>query len=141
VYRVAAADVPAEMATLDHREQGGYDRLDTTAQLAGGAAVACVVYIARPDNPNYVGPAPLSEIAHIVRRSRGPSGDNREYVLKLATALAEMGVRDSHIDALAALVAADEPSQSEPGATAPAVDDAPTAQSEQTAPAGTPERA
>ena len=52
-----------------------------------------------------VGPAPLGEIVAQVRRCRGPSGPNVEYVLRLAEALRAMGVatsEDAHVFELAA---------------------------------------
>jgi cation transport regulator ChaC len=66
------------------------------------------MYLATEDNPNYVGPAPLSEIAARVRRCVGPSGSNVEYVLRLAEALRALGVppeEDEHVFELAARVA------------------------------------
>jgi len=50
----------------------------------GEGAVTGFVYFANPDNPNWLGPAPLPDIARQVRRSHGPSGANTEYVLQLA---------------------------------------------------------
>jgi cation transport regulator ChaC len=67
--------------------------------------VAGLVYLATPENPNYLGPAPLDAIASQVRASTGPSGGNVEYVESLAHALREMGAADEHVFALAALVA------------------------------------
>ena len=57
-------------------------------------------------NPNYLGPAPLSDIAAQVRLSTGPSGSNVEYVVRLAAALREMCAEDAHVFALADLVGA-----------------------------------
>ena len=57
---------------------------------------------AAPTNDNWLGPAPLDRIASQVRASRGPSGPNDEYVLRLSAALREMGVEDAHVASLAA---------------------------------------
>ena len=70
----------------------------------GDAPVTGFVYFANPDNPNWLGPATLPDIARQVRRSHGPSGANTEYVLQLAAALRDMGVEDAHVFALADLV-------------------------------------
>ena len=43
-------------------------------------------------------------IAERVRRSRGPSGSNVEYVLRLAEALRAMRASDEHVFALAELL-------------------------------------
>ena len=67
-----------------------------------------LLYVAGPGNPNFVGEQPLAEIAGVIARSHGPSGANREYVTALHAALVEMGGRDDHVAALAALVDAHE---------------------------------
>ncbi len=64
--------------------------------------MSALVYVATTDNPEYLGEAPLEEIAAQIQCSRGPSGDNRAYVLQLARALDEMGAPDPHVEALAA---------------------------------------
>ena len=64
-----------------------------------------LIYIATPDNPDWLGEAPLPEIAAQVRSSSGPSGKNIEYVAELARALAEIGADDPHVFDLARHVA------------------------------------
>lgn len=100
-YRVAAAERSGVLAQLDHREKGGYARHAVDVH-AGGERIAALVYVATSDNPNYLGPASLSEIALQVRRSHGPSGPNLEYVLRLAEALRRIGADDPHVFELAA---------------------------------------
>ena len=104
-YRVASCDRGAVLAGLDRREQGGFERREVPVHVEAGSPRAALVYIAGPANPNYLGPAPLEAIARQVRGSRGPSGENAEYVLRLAAALDEIGAEDSHVAALARLVA------------------------------------
>ena len=104
-YRISASDVPLVMAELDWREKGGYERADLRLELRRPEATADgIVYLATASNPNYLGPAPISEIADQVRRSQGPSGANPEYVLRLADALREMGAEDAHVFELEALL-------------------------------------
>lgn len=43
-----------------------------------------------PENPQFVGPQDMDELAEHVARSRGPSGENSEYVYELAAALEEI---------------------------------------------------
>lgn len=109
-YRVAPQQVSDVLAGLDHREQGGYRRVSVDVCLPEGATVpGALMYLATEDNPNYLGPAPLPEIAAQVRRCRGPSGPNAEYVLRLAQALRELGAdegEDAHLFELAARIAA-----------------------------------
>jgi glutathione-specific gamma-glutamylcyclotransferase len=119
-YRVGAADLDEVLAALDHREQGGYARHDVPLYLAAGGAEGAasraqetaIMYVATADNPSYLGPAPLREMARQVLASRGPSGTNPEYVLRLAETLAEMGADDPHVFELARLLAEMETSNS-----------------------------
>lgn len=107
-YRIDPHDRAHVLATLDHREQGGYDvhlvalDLPESHRRIEGA----LVYIASPDNPNHLGPAALAEIAAQVRGARGPSGPNVEYVTRLAEALRAIGADDPHVFELERLVLA-----------------------------------
>lgn len=106
-YRVESSRWPGVARALDARESGGFARLALPLEFAGPpreAAVA-VVYVADEGNPNFLGPAPARDIARQVRRSRGQSGTNAEYVLRLAQMLREHDVEDSHVVEIAALVA------------------------------------
>ena len=107
-YRIAADDREEILARLDHREIAGYERFTARFDFAepgvrGGASVDVLVYIAGLDNENYLGPAPVDEIADHVCRSTGPSGTNVDYVLKLARALRASGAtnrEDAHTFAI-----------------------------------------
>lgn len=97
-YRVE----PATFAWLDVREKNGYLRFDTTLTFADGATAAGIAYIAPPDNAAWLGPASAAEIARHVAGASGPSGLNRDYVLKLAAALRALDAQDPHVFAVAA---------------------------------------
>jgi len=107
-YELEPDSAPDVLAALDHREKGGYERLELTLHLhEDGALVGAepgLVYVATPDNHNYLGPAPLERIAGQVRGSTGPSGHNLEYVLRLADSLREMSATDEHVFALERLL-------------------------------------
>ena len=55
------------------------------------------VYVAQDDNPNYLGPAPIPEMAQQIFSSIGPSGSNQEYLTRLAESLRSMGLKDEHV--------------------------------------------
>lgn len=100
-YRIT----PEVLAPLDVREKNGYLRevtpltfLDSQGHDVG--QTQGLIYLATEDNPAFLGEAPLSEMAHQIALSHGPSGSNKEYLLNLASALRELGVEDMHIFAL-----------------------------------------
>ncbi|MFO0547870.1 MAG: gamma-glutamylcyclotransferase [Polyangiaceae bacterium] len=91
------------LASLDHRERGGYDRWTLTLHKPNGEILTteALAYVATPENENWLGDAPLEEIAAVARVARGPSGANRDYVIALARTLATLGHEDAHVFALA----------------------------------------
>lgn len=99
LYRVDMREREGVLATLDHREQGGYTRLDVRAFFHDeeDAFISALTYFASPDNANYLGSASVAEIAAQVRSARGPSGANADYVTRLARALRELGFDDEHV--------------------------------------------
>jgi len=107
-FRVVAAERDGVLRGLDHRERGGFDRVPVDLHFREGSPRRAegIAYVARAGNPNFLGPAPLDEIAGQVRRSRGPSGPNPEYVLRLAATLRALGLEDEHVFALAERVGA-----------------------------------
>ncbi len=98
-YQVLPSSVPEVMAYLDHREKGGYTLHEVNFYPKDGISLSfqVLVYIATESNEEYLGDAPLNEIAKQVATSRGPSGENSEYLLRLAQAVREMGVHDDHL--------------------------------------------
>lgn len=105
-YRVAERDLDEILPALDYREKAGYRRETAAIYFRDRHEPVdrALLYIAGPDNPNFVGERPLAEIAGVIARSHGPSGANRDYVTSLHAALVEMGGRDDHVAAVAALV-------------------------------------
>jgi cation transport protein ChaC len=88
---------PDVFVHLDHREKNGYARVRTEFFFAGGRHTSGLVYIADENNEAYLGPASEEAIAQHIARSAGPSGSNREYLLRLAAALRAMGEHDAHV--------------------------------------------
>ncbi len=94
---------------LDARESGGFERVSLDVRFGeptDGSAQA-LTYIAGAENPNFLGPASLPEIAGQVKKSHGRSGSNTEYVLQLAASLHAIDVHDDHVSKLATLLAAE----------------------------------
>jgi glutathione-specific gamma-glutamylcyclotransferase len=96
-YRVPADDSESVLSNLDVRERGGYLRQEVELEIDELGEARGVVYVATPTNPNYLGPAPLDQVAAQVASAHGPSGTNLEYVLRLAAALRALGADDPHV--------------------------------------------
>lgn len=105
-YRVAAGELAAVLEELDYREQAGYRRVRTQLYFRDRPEPIddALIYVAGPDNPNFVGESSLDEIIEVVRTATGPSGPNREYLHELHAALVQMGGRDDHVAALSELI-------------------------------------
>jgi len=99
-YRLEADTEADVLAHLDHREKGGYERVRLPLQFDDGRSIEGLMYHATPANPNWLGDAPLAAIARQVVASTGPSGPNREYLLRLHDALRALDARDDHVDEL-----------------------------------------
>ena len=115
-YEVPAEDPDGVLSHLDHRERGGYERIELELWLAreprngsragagrepGGMRVRGLVYMAGPENESYLGPAPIAAIARQVASASGPSGENPEYVFELERSLQSIGARDRHVSDVA----------------------------------------
>lgn len=103
-YRIAAQEAPLVLEHLDYREKNGYERVNANATLLDGRTLEALVYIATPDNFAHLGDASDDEIAAQINESAGPSGTNRDYLMKLHHALVELGANDDHVARLFTLV-------------------------------------
>lgn len=108
-YRIEAARVAEVAAYLDIREINGYTIHYTPFHPADGASgsgsgpIRTLVYIGTPENDQFVGPQDPQALAEHIQRSEGPSGLNRDYLLELEKALAELSPEsgDAHVTDLA----------------------------------------
>jgi len=98
-YRIAEEQAATILEALDVREQGGYQRLELTVTLTAPvpSEVRAVTWVASPDNPFHLGPAPVAAMAAQIGAAVGPSGANREYALALDEALRALGFDDPHV--------------------------------------------
>lgn len=131
-YRIKPEHAEEVRAYLDYREKNGYTaetipfyvsskgivdneykpaQLDMTQHPDG--TVPCLVYIGRPDNVAFAGPQDPQQLAEHIYKSVGPSGPNKEYLLKLGEALKEVAPEsfDHHIEDLVQRVLAIEAAQ------------------------------
>lgn len=102
------AKVEEVRSYLDIREINGYSMHYTTFQPADATKppIQTLVYIGTPDNPQFVGAQDPQELAEHISRSRGPSGENKEYLFMLEKSLEELCSEstDEHVNDLAARV-------------------------------------
>ena len=100
-FLVRPGQVDAVVAELDIRESGGYTRVQRRVKLSDRRHVEAIVYIAAAENPSYLGPAELTEMAEHIKDSEGPSGRNIDYVLNLRDILEAEEIVDLHVRELA----------------------------------------
>jgi len=107
-FRPVPADWPEIIAQLDVRERNGYDLLEVELVFDDRSTERGMTYIAGPGNPSFVGPAPLEEMVDQIASAVGPSGANRDYLLRLAETLTELEIDDEEILTLRAALLAHE---------------------------------
>ncbi|GJC87030.1 chaC-like protein [Colletotrichum tofieldiae] len=114
-YRIKADKVAEVKDYLDIREINGYTIHYAPFYPADGSEpIRTLVYIGTPDNDQFVGPQDPQALAGHIRKSRGPSGLNIDYLLGLEKALDELSPEsgDVHITDLSnrvrAIIAAEQ---------------------------------
>ncbi|KAK5695146.1 hypothetical protein LTR97_008652 [Elasticomyces elasticus] len=131
-YRIPAPHVAEVKTYLDIREMNGYSIQYTpfqtptpeqdmsatyqtvhpapetqsqhnTANPIPAEIPRCLVYIGLPSNPQFLGPQDPQKLAEHIMRSRGPSGENRDYLFQLEEALDGLSKEsgDEHVTDLA----------------------------------------
>jgi len=104
-YRIEASKVTEVQEYLDIREINGYSIQYTPFWPSDRdlPSIRCLVYIGLPDNAQFMGPQDPQTLAEHICQSKGPSGENVEYLFMLEQALKELGKEsgDEHVQDLA----------------------------------------
>lgn len=104
-YKLSAENLKEVMDHLDHREKNGYSRQNVKFypypyREGQTEPIDITLYLADHDNPSYAGHIDdLNDIASQIFSAKGPSGENKEYVFKLADAMRSLypDVQDDHL--------------------------------------------
>ena len=88
------------MSKLDLREKNGYEPVAVDLEFDDGSVQHGLTYVAGPENPSFVGPAPVDEMIAQIATAIGPSGPNVEYLMRLAETLDGMDVYDEEVHGL-----------------------------------------
>ncbi|KAF8469624.1 ChaC-like protein-domain-containing protein [Kalaharituber pfeilii] len=105
-YRIESSKVENVKEYLDIREINGYSvhQVDVHQSTPNSPTIKAIVYIGTPTNPQFVGNPPpnAEELARHIYHSRGPSGENRDYLYQLHKSLLELCPEssDNHVSDL-----------------------------------------
>ena len=107
-YRVAAGDWAETYAYLLEREQPTetYIEARRLVRLDDGRRADALTFLSDVNHPQWAGALSLERQAELISGATGLSGRNEDYLRDLVTHLREMGVRDSAMERLLALVRA-----------------------------------
>lgn len=105
-FRVADGAEAATLSALRDRELISSAYLEQTlpVTLRDGRSVPAVTYVIDPDHAQYCGGLAPDRQAGIIAAAAGGRGPNRDYLFSTAAHLAELGIRDPELEALAARV-------------------------------------
>jgi len=108
VFEVSDDDWGAVRAYLEEREQvtAVYRDVMRPVRLADGRTVSALAFLVDERHEQYAGRLELEQQLAMVRAGVGLSGRNVDYVLSTAQKLAELGIRDRQLMALADLLKA-----------------------------------
>ncbi|KAH7399667.1 ChaC-like protein [Pyrenochaeta sp. MPI-SDFR-AT-0127] len=104
---IVSSPAPEEAATgpsppAQQHSVGGIVRQRTMSVVAEPNSLKCLVYIGLPANPQFLGPQDPDALAERILQSKGPSGENREYLFNLEKALLGLSrdSEDAHVSDL-----------------------------------------
>lgn len=103
-FRVPDAERSETLAYLRERElvSSAYLERAVPVRLADGRAVEALTFIVDAAHPQYTGPLSPERQAEVIARAHGGRGPNTEYLFNTADHLAELGIEDDELTALAA---------------------------------------
>ena len=106
-FRIAARDVAPSLEALWDREmrRGVYHPRLLRARLPK-RTVRVLAFIANPLHPGYAGTLPTRRTAELISNCCGDRGPNIDYLARTIAHLAELGVRDHHLQRVMAAVRA-----------------------------------
>lgn len=109
-FRIAAADKHEVADYLYRRElvTDGYQAVLHQVYLDDGTVTA-LTFRANRGHPQYAGKLDCRQAADTVRRARGLSGANPDYVASAAQQLQAMGIADGHLHEINAILQGNEP--------------------------------
>lgn len=110
VFEVAEVEWPAVYAYLQEREQvtSVYRDVMRPVRLADGRTVKALAFLVDERHEQFAGHLDLDRQLAMVRAGIGLSGRNVDYVLNTARHLADLGIRDRQLMALADLLASED---------------------------------
>ena len=94
-------DQHAILKELDYREKDGYERVQLSVDRIDGASLDALTWVARHDNPSWLGAASMSQLVRQISLAEGQSGANGDYVIQLHLALKKLGIVDLHVQSIA----------------------------------------
>lgn len=106
-YRVSRSHWGETVDYLRRREQVTlvYREITTGFRLNDGRRVTALTYAVDRAHPQYAGKRHIEELAAVARQGVGKSGRCTDYIFNTLQHLREIGIHDSELEAVAALLA------------------------------------
>ena len=110
IFRIAEQAVETELDILWRREMftGAYRPTWVSAHSAG-ERIPAITFVINRTNGRYAGRLSDETVVRHIATAAGPMGHCRDYLFETVAHLAELGIRDPHLDAMAEKVRARMP--------------------------------
>ena len=106
-YRIAAADVPAELSLLWRREMIASAYIPHWVKVVTSEGeVEAIAFTINHNHPMYAANLPEQEIVNRIATAGGPLGPCADYLAQTITGLQAVGIEDQHLFHLHAQVLA-----------------------------------